>query len=229
MSSIIAGHSADWHAKRQEGIGGSDIAGIFGLSSWKRPLDIYRLKVGLEGPSQAGEAARRGSRLEADVVRRFAGASGMRITDGHDFLRHPRWPRVRIQANTDGTIEELSPGVFEAKTTTRGSSTARTLIEGRVPTWYATQVQGYLSATGYEWGILAALLGPTETNDWDPDACDLVAVHFGRNDTAIQLIEEVAEEFWHHVDTRRPPRWDRHPAARDLLSALRYTPMRSAL
>ncbi len=223
------GHDAAWHAKRREGIGGSDIAAIFGLSSWKKPLDIYRLKTGMEGPSNAGAAAARGSRLEGAVIKRFVLDSGMPVTDGHDFLRHHQWPRVRLQANTDGTIPGDDPGVFEAKTTTRHSRTADTLYEDMIPIYYATQVQGYLAATDYSWGVLAAMVGPAGHNEWDPHQCDLLALRFERNDTAIQIIEEVVEEFWAHVDDRRPPRWTRHNLVQDLLQALRWTEVERVL
>lgn len=218
------GHDASWHEKRREGIGGSDIAAIFGLSSWKSPVDIYRLKVGLDEPRDAGEAAARGSRLEGDVVRRFSEASGMTVTEGFDFMRHPDWPRTRIQANTDGTLPGEPPGIFEAKTASRGSSTAGAFLDRIVPIWYATQVQGYLSVTGYDWGVIAALLGPSATNMWDPDQCDLVALRFERNDLAIQMIEEVVQEFWACVDAGNPPRWRMHNLTSDLVQSLRHTP-----
>lgn len=221
----MTGQAAEWHEKRREGVGGSDIAGIFGLSAWKQPWEIYRLKVGLDQPDPGSAAAARGSALETEVIRRFEEDSGMQVTEGVDFLRHPLWPRIRIQANTDGTITGSPPGLFEAKTTSRRSRSAEAFHENVIPTWYATQVQGYLAATGFTWGVIAALLGPSDTDRWLPDQCSLIALRFERNDYAIQLIEEVVEEFWTCVDNRTPPHWHRHPLAQDLVSTLHHTPL----
>ncbi len=218
-------HEAEWHEKRREGIGGSDIAAIFGLSNWKSPWEIYRLKLGLDQPEASSAAAARGSALEPEVIRRFEEACGINVGPGVDFLRHPAWPDIRIQANTDGTLLQEPEGIFEAKTTTERSSTAAAFEDRVIPTYYATQVQGYLAATGTSWGVIAALLGPSMTNTWDPDRCQLVALRFERNDYAIQLIEEVSAQFWRCVEDRTAPSWQRHPLSRDLVWALHQTPI----
>ena len=209
---------ADWHERRRGGIGGADIAPMMGLSSWTRPLQLYGVKTGTiaQRPSNP-----RGERLEQEVVRRFEEFSGMVVQSGTDFLRHPRWPEVRIQINTDGSLVGPPPGVFEAKTVGRGSKKSMQLAGGGLPVEFATQLQCYLAVTGCEWGVLAALIGPRSFDQWHSRQCELRALRFVRVERAIDIIEEVASEFWTCVEEGRPPQWRRHRLADELERRLR--------
>lgn len=216
----------DWHQKRREGIGGSDVAALLGLSRYKTPLQLYQLKIGELEPDPSGPAARRGTLMEPEVVRRFTEITGLEVSPGHDFLRHNDYPRVPIQANTDGTIEGKVQGIFEAKTAGEMTQKALAFENGRIPTSYALQIQAYLSVTGYRWGAIAAMIGPRNNHDWDPDACRMHILSFRPNPTAISLIEEVCAEFWIHVLERKPPTWRRHPKANQLVYAVEQTRVR---
>jgi putative phage-type endonuclease len=217
----------EWHQKRREGIGGSDVAALLGISRWKNPQDLYKLKIGELEPDEPGPAAERGTRMEPQIVRRFQEITGLTLSPGHEFLRHPRWPEIPIQANTDGTIEGKAPGVFEAKTAAQMTEKALAFQQGRIPTEYNLQIQAYLSVTGYRWGAIAAMIGPRHDFDWDPDACEMVILSFRPNPEAIEMIEEVCADFWRCVDARTPPTWRRHPRSNELIMAVEQTRVRA--
>lgn len=218
----MAVKDAQWHERRRGGVGGGDIAAIMGLSSWTRPLQVYGRKTG-ELP--LGPSNPRGELLEAAVIRRFERLSGLSVGPGTDFLRHPRWPDLRIQVNTDGQVEGPAPGVFEAKTVGRGTRKAKQLAAGCLPVAFATQLQCYLAATGLSWGVLAALVGPRHFDQWQPSQCELIALRFEKVPRAVAIIEDVASQFWGCVEERRPPQWRRHPLANELERVLRRAPI----
>ncbi len=208
---------AEWHQKRRDGIGGSDVSSLLGLSKWTSPGELYALKLGLRKPSPSGPAAERGTRLEPDIVRLFAERTGMPVGPGVEFLRHAAFPRIPIQANTDGTILLAEPGVFEAKTAGDTTQNADFFRHHRIPTNYAIQIQTYLAATGMQWGAIAGMVGPRDSYDWDPEACEFFMLRFTRNNEAIALIEKACEEFWKCVVEQQPPTWYRHPLANDVV------------
>lgn len=229
MGFRTAEEEIEWQNKRKEGIGGSDVAAILGMSAWKTPLKLYQLKVGEIEDEPAGEAADRGTKMEPEIVRLFTERTGLEVGPGDEFLRHPRWPEVPIQANTDGTIlqpDGKPPGILECKTAGEMTQSALNFENGRLPTAYALQVQAYLAVTGYRWGALAAMIGPRYDFDWKPDQCRLKILSFRPNPEVIQMIEEVCADFWRCVVNRTPPAYRRHPKTNHLLLALEDTPVR---
>lgn len=213
MTDIIAGHPEDWHKKRTEGIGGSDIAAILGMSKWSSPQDIYRLKVGIDQPKDAGSAAARGSRLEDAVCAAFEKVARVRVAPGYEFKRHPRFERgITIQANTDGKIWiDGAEGNFEAKTAAVSSASARIMATGRVPPWYITQITGYMAATGVEYSVMGMLCGPDTHDEWDAEQCAFYAVRMNFHPQLAALLEDACLQFWMCVENRTEPEWDQHP------------------
>lgn len=64
---------------RRKGIGGSDVAGILGLSKWNTPLDVYLQKVeGIRKPVNQ-ELVHFGHVLEDVVAKRFCARTGWRV------------------------------------------------------------------------------------------------------------------------------------------------------
>ena len=69
----------EWLKIRRNGLGGSDIASVLGLSPYRSPLDVFLDKTGKTEPKEAGQAAYFGTLLEDMVATEFAKRTGMKI------------------------------------------------------------------------------------------------------------------------------------------------------
>lgn len=64
--------SPDWHAARANGIGGSEIAAVLGLSPFESYFSLWYRKQGLIGPVQETQQMRLGKRFEPGICDEFA-------------------------------------------------------------------------------------------------------------------------------------------------------------
>lgn len=69
----------DWLSERRKTIGGSDAAGIVGLSKWASPYSIWAEKTGRVPEKEDTEAMRQGRDLEEYVAQRWAKESGRKV------------------------------------------------------------------------------------------------------------------------------------------------------
>ena len=61
----------DWLEIRKKGIGGSDVAGILGVSHWASPLTVYLDKVGETQKKETSEKMEIGTELEPYLREKF--------------------------------------------------------------------------------------------------------------------------------------------------------------
>lgn len=100
------------HEKRKKGIGGSDVAVIFGLSNYKTPYALYLEKLGLIEPDlMITEQQEWGHLLEPVIRNRFATLHNVTI-EQLDIIEHPIFPF--LLGNLDGYIVEWD-AVHECK------------------------------------------------------------------------------------------------------------------
>lgn len=188
---------------RRLGIGGSDAAGVLGLSKYRTPLQVYLDKIGQAPPREFGEEVEWGNRLEDDVIDAYRDRMGVDVatdiflaSDVHPFML----------ANLDGLAS--TGRIVEAKTV--GYRTMHEWGEEGsdfVPTDYLCQAQHYLIVTGAPACDIAVLFGGQRFSVYtitpDPSFHEI-------------LIEREAE-FWRHVETRTPP-----PALAEDAGIMRY-------
>jgi predicted phage-related endonuclease len=102
-------------------IGGSDMAGILGLSPWSTPLSIYaRVVAALEGRALEGAALpyqERGNTLERAVLEVYAQRTGATLLPGPKLV-HPDRPFLR--ASLDARARREGVIVVDAKTVAAG-------------------------------------------------------------------------------------------------------------
>lgn len=147
--------SPEWLEARRQGIGGSDIGVILGLSPWSTPHDLWMAKV--HGDSFEGnEAMEWGKRLEPVIVDKWS--------EGHPEYTVSPPPGLAVDsrhpvalASADGL---LSTGLaWDARTEPIGVLEVKT---GSAP-WkspppnYLAQLQWYLGVYGVETGFFALL------------------------------------------------------------------------
>jgi len=215
--------STGWHRERQKGIGGSDLSAMFGLSRFDTPLGLWELKTNRRLCNPGGPAAQRGTRLEPYVCRRFTEETGIELSPAPQFVRHPRWDEgVRLLANPDRMLDGALGGlVFEAKTTSEGSSTHRLYDAGQVPPQHMLQLQHYAVSLGVSGGVISCLICPNGTII-DPDTqCQSVHLRWRRSETVGQIIETSVRRWWSTwVEADRAPDYLRHPKTSELLAAM---------
>jgi putative phage-type endonuclease len=202
-----------WLEERRNGIGGSDIAAILGLTpKWRTALDVWLDKTG-QTTEEIGnaEAAYWGTLLEGEIAREYGRRTGRTVQRVNRILRHPAHSWVignidravvrngsRVRVAADGGTLLGADGLLEVKTTSayKAGEWGRDGEEDAVPIPYQAQVMWYLGITGMPWCDVAALIGGQR----------MVIRRIHRDDETIAVMLERAHEFWHkYVLTRQPP------------------------
>lgn len=201
----------DWLARRQQGIGGSDVAAILGLSPWKTPLDVYSSKVEpvAEQAQEMSEPAYWGTVLEDVVAREYGTRTGRKVQRVSALLHAPgrEWMIANIDRAivAEGTVARAkggqlagAAGLLECKTASAflASTWGREGDEEAIPVHYAAQAAWYMAVTGAPWCDFAVLIGGQK----------FLTKRQERDEDTIRALIERCEAFWHdHVVKRVPP------------------------
>lgn len=189
----------EWLRLRSEGVGGSDVAGIMGLSNWTSPISIWNEKTGRVEPEDISgkEVVEWGTRLEPMIRNKFkAMHPEMRVF--HPDCTLISNDRPWAHANLDGFVRdpELGWGVLEVKTAQYDSGWYDEEGNETVPVYYQTQAIHYMSVTGYSFVRFAVLFR----------GCNYQERLFIPDDEDMQYVIESVDEFWkEHVEKDVPP------------------------
>lgn len=189
---------ADWIEWRRKGIGGSDAAGIAGISPWASPMSVWLSKVGLDGDgAEQSEAMRWGILLEPIVIQEFENRSSLFVRHRQTQVVHPQheWMRATLDGvvrdTLDPSIEAL--GVYEGKT---AGDWGRAAWDDGVPEHYIVQVMHQMAITGLQRAWVVALLAGQR----------LVTHVIERDQESIDILMELEDTFWRrYVLTHTPP------------------------
>jgi putative phage-type endonuclease len=196
----------EWLALRRRGIGSSDAAAAVGLDPYRSPFALWAEKRGEYTPSEPGEAAAWGTRLEPVVAAAWAEETGRRVRRRRAILLHPEFDFALCD------LDFYSPGpdgpeIVECKTT--GAHNAEDWADGAMPLRVRLQVLHQLAVTGYARAHVAALLGGqrlvVRTVEQDPGAQEDLM----RGEAA----------FWALVEGGTPPGIDGTPSTWAALAA----------
>lgn len=195
--------AADWHAWRAEGIGGSDIAALVGLSRYASPTSLYYEKTGqLPDDREDSERLRIGRRMEPVLADEFHDRTGLFCMASQSLWAHKDWAVARCTLDGLGyegdDIDERSPlGTIEFKTDGRFA-----WPEG-IPANIRAQCVWQMGVTGLPMSWLVVMFAGFRIQvyeiPFDDDA---------HKDWAFML--STAAEFWRHVETGDPPPYDDH-------------------
>jgi putative phage-type endonuclease len=150
----------EWLAARRNGIGGSDVAAVLGVSKYAGPTKVYYDKLGVL-PDEDNAAMEWGRRLEAAVRQKFADEHPeFHVTEGPGLVAHPQRPWQL--ATIDGLAAESPDGepvaIVEVKTGAAGAEDWGDELTDEIPLPYLCQVTWYLDVYGLKAGFLAVLL-----------------------------------------------------------------------
>lgn len=200
----------EWLVQRRNGVGGSDVAAICGISKWRTPIHVYLEKLGEAPEGQVSEAAEWGTRLEPLIADKFSAEHPeWAITEKKVIYCHPdhRW----AFANLDRMIicPRRGRGILEIKTASEYLK--HEWDDGNIPDYYYVQLQWYMYVTGLDWGYFATLIGGNKYREYE--------VH--RDQDMIDQLVRLADDFWHHyVLTGICPPTDGSEACTSLLNRL---------
>jgi putative phage-type endonuclease len=189
-----------WLAHRREGIGGSDIAKVVGLSRWGNALTVYADKIGTAEPQEQNELMYWGHQLEDVVAREFAHRTGLKVRRVNAILQHPEhsWALANIDRmilcpeRGKGILECKNVGFFQTKDWRNEDD------EIKMPDEYLLQVQWYLAVTGLPHGYGAALIGGQR----------FVFTEVERDEELCAYLLKIGGEFWQMVQDRTIPALD---------------------
>lgn len=191
-----------WHAERNKGIGGSDVAAILGESKYASPLSIYKAKVdGIVKDLSDNVYIRKGNALEGYVRNMhcvpYFKELGYEVLHPQHILVNPDYPWIR--ANLDGLAIPCenefgfreSPQnniVIEIKWVSEWAedSWGEDLYDG-VPKHYYMQVQTYLAVTEAKKAVLFALFD----RNWEVKTFEI-----RRNEGVIRRILTETKKFY---------------------------------
>lgn len=205
--------TAEWHARRRTGIGGSDAAPACGLSKWMTPLELYNQKLGLSEPGPETEAMRWGTLMEPGIRQEYANRTGRSVTV-------PKWMRHSKYEFVVGNVDGIADGgrLLEIKTS-RTSEFWGAPGSDEIPDEYLLQVQHYLLLTGMAVCDVAVLFAGQQFDLYHVEADH--EVH--------DMLIDLEAKFWERVKKQDPPepisledmrrRWPRSTSRRVVATA----------
>lgn len=152
--------SDDWHAARAQGIGGSEIAAVLGLSPYESRFSLWHRKKGLIAPVKESEEMYWGKEHEPAICRRFArNHPDLDVTPAPTYA-HPDRP-WQI-ANPD---RHAGPDLLEAKTSRDAEGWGE---EGtaQIPVHYRAQCLHYMDVLGARRCWVAVLIAGSEYREY---------------------------------------------------------------
>jgi putative phage-type endonuclease len=161
-----------WHAARANGIGGSEIAAVLGLSPFESAFSLWHRKRGLILPVQESEEMYWGKVHEPGICARYAELHPEQtiIPAGTYHGTGRPWQIVNPDrfavSKTSGAIE-----ILEAKTSRDAEGWGEPGTD-QVPVYYRAQVRWYLNALALRRAILAVLIAGSEYREYVIEADD---------------------------------------------------------
>lgn len=186
----------DWHAARANGIGGSEIAAVLGLSPYESRFSLWHRKKGHVGPVDESEEMYWGKVHEPGICARFAKEHpDLPLTIAPTYA-HPDRP-WQI-ANPD---RHAGPDLLEAKTS-RDAEGWGEQGTAQIPVHYRAQCMHYMDVTGARRCWVAVLIAGSEYREY--------LVEYDADEAA--FMRDKAEAFMATLAANERPAIDGHSA-----------------
>ena len=188
---------SEWHEKRKQSIGASEVAALLHADWFKGPYDIWLSKTG-ETDFFSSEAQHWGHLLEDLIADEYRRRTGHGVVDpGRESTAyHPRAPWM--SATLDRKLirpkgGRLQEGALECKFI--GDYFTEKWVTG-APIDYAIQLQVQMEVCDLDWGVVAGLVGK-----------EFYAWRYDRNPKVGKLLFQWVEWFWECIEKRERPAW----------------------
>lgn len=203
-----------WLRWRREGVGGSDVAAILGLSSWGTAFTVYLDKHGLLPDHAETDRQRLGRRLEPVLAAEFTDRTALHVTGEQLCITdddHP-WRRVTIdgfasEVQDPARDEIICPVEFKSYSVLERDGSTRLSVRAQV--LYQMAVTGYPQAWVVGMGPFARI-----------EVAHIALTDQQHRDDQAFIVAEV-DRFWHeHVLANEPPQVTGKDADADALARL---------
>jgi putative phage-type endonuclease len=177
---------------RKNGLGGSDIAAILGLSPYKTPIAVYLEKIGETQESKPNKYMTVGNYLEPAIIKMYEDDRACKVISIDTLIDkdHPF-----LIGNVDGKQENKNI-IVEVKTARKNKNWGEPGTN-EIPAEYLCQVAHYAYLANCEKVDIAVLF---------VDSRDYVVYTYERNEQLEKIIRERAINFWNnHVIARVVP------------------------
>lgn len=146
-----------WEAVRREGIGGSDVAALFGLAGkYASPRHVFEEKHG-RPTFRETEPAEIGREIEAFIARMFTKRSGLKTRMPSGMIQNIARPWMR--ANVDRYVLDAEGRIVAPLELKNRSEYQADDWEDGVPDGPALQAHWYMAVGGWDHAYVAALVG----------------------------------------------------------------------
>lgn len=181
----------EWTRWRTEGIGGSDIAAICGVSPFKTSLDVYNDKVnGHQQPMNA--AMQRGVDYEEEALKVFMRSQNNPFRNYYQPILCERDDRSYFKASLDGYCKENN-SIVEIKVP--GLKTLEMARYNQIPLHYEYQIQWQLYVSDTELAYYFV---------YHPESLTSYTLEIYKSDSFIDKMVDKALSFWKQVVDRNP-------------------------
>lgn len=175
----------EWLLKRKEGIGGSDVSSILGISPYKSAVSVYMDKVSEEVETYSLDnysnyKMELGNKLEDFVAKEFTLKTNKKVRNVNGILKNEKYPYSI--ANIDKAV--VGERAFLECVVT--NSFAKKKYKNEVPSHIKAQCYHYMAITGATHCYVAILVG----NE------DIIIHKLDRDENAIDEIMKIEKEFW---------------------------------
>ncbi|HEX2925045.1 MAG TPA: YqaJ viral recombinase family protein [Ruminiclostridium sp.] len=199
-----------WLIIRKTGIGGSEVAALFGKSNYASPLSVYMDKMSDEINETENEFIEWGKTLEPIIREKFPAkfkkATGIDIeVEEFPFMMQTKYNPYCMLANIDGLVKpqreykfniQVAEGEWEEcfipagqvgglEIKTGSGFTAKNWKENSLPDHYFLQTQHYMAVTGLPYFFIVALIDK-----------HLLWRYIPRDEEIIAIIKDRVSDFW---------------------------------
>lgn len=175
----------EWLLKRKEGIGGSDVASILGISPYKSAISVYMDKITPDDECEniddnTSYQMELGNKLENFVAKEFTLKTNKKVRNVNGILKNKKYPYSI--ANIDKAV--VGERAFLECVVTNSFSKKKYKTE--VPSHIKAQCYHYMAITGATHCYVAILVGNEE----------LIIHKLNRDEKIIHEIMKIEKEFW---------------------------------
>lgn len=185
FTTIRCADQAEWLALRKQGVGGSDVAAIMGLSPWRTPAEVWLEKTGRVEPEDISDRpnVRFGNIMEPVIGNWYREQfPAHRIRRVNAVCRSIARPWAQASLDYEVFDPERGWGVLEIKT----ARDNRDWKDG-APDYYQTQIVHYMSVTGRAFADVAVFFR---------ESAEFAHYHYDRDDEDVAAVNAAVDAFW---------------------------------